>query len=260
MQGFYRLFYLRFIVISAVVFAFSCLGEITPQYTYHVINTYPHDHNAFTQGLVFEAGFLYEGTGGLGSSTLRKLELESGAILQMHELLDQYFGEGIAVYGNKIIQLTWTSHVGFVYDKTTFTLLQEFTYPYEGWGMTYDGTHLIVSDGTSILHFLDPVTFEVISHISVQDNHRPIIRLNELEYIQGEIYANVWQTDHIARIDPETGHVLGWIDLTGLLPTEDLEDPIDVLNGIAYDADNDRLFVTGKLWPYLFEIELILKE
>jgi glutamine cyclotransferase len=188
------------------------------------------------------------------------VELETGAILQIRELPDQFFGEGITIYGDKIIQLTWKSHIGFVYDKSSFESLQEFNYPTEGWGITHDGEHLIMSDGTSTLHFLDPQTFEEISQLEVFDDHGAVTKLNELEYVQGEIYANVWQTDRIARISPGTGRVIGWIDLEGLLTVEDFTEPVDVLNGIAYDADTDRLFVTGKLWPKLFEIELISPE
>jgi glutamine cyclotransferase len=248
----------------------SCLGlqgclipnssDDIPVYRYNIVNAYPHDPGAFTQGLVFENGVLYEGTGLFGRSTLRRVELETGAILQIRELPDQFFGEGITIYGNEIIQLTWQSNVGFVYDKNSFELLQEFNYSTEGWGITHDGEHLIMSDGTSTLHFLDPQTFEEISQLAVFDNDGPVTRLNELDYIQGEIYANVWQTDRVARVAPETGRVVGWIDLRGLLTEEDLSEPVDVLNGIAYDAEADRLFVTGKLWPKLFEIELVSPE
>lgn len=233
--------------------------QAVPVYTYKIINTYPHDCNAFTQGLVFENGFLYEGTGLHKRSTLRKVELETGTILQIYELPPQFFGEGITIFQDKIIQLTWQSNVGFVYHKDTFELLHQFTYPTEGWGITHDGTQLIMSDGTSTLYFLDPETFERIYQITVHDNGDPVTMLNELEYIQGEIYANVWLTDRIARISPQTGQVLGWIDLEGLLSLKSGEH-VDVLNGIAYDAEHDRLFVTGKLWPHLFEIELVCQE
>jgi glutamine cyclotransferase len=230
--------------------------EPIPVYTYQIVNTYPHDRNAYTQGLIFEEGILYEGTGRWGRSTLRKVELGTGNVLQLYSLPDQFFGEGVTVFGDKIFQLTWKSHLGFVYDKESFELLQEFEYPTEGWGITHDGERLIMSDGTSTLHFLEPETLEEIGQIDVHDNDGPVIRLNELEYIRGEIYANVWQTDRIARIDPGTGQVTGWIELAGLLSPEDRSQPVDVLNGIAYDAEHDRLFVTGKLWPKLFEIEL----
>ena len=231
--------------------------EPIPTYTYRVVNTYPHDQSAFTQGLVFEQGVLYEGTGLRGRSTLRRVALETGDVLQRHALPDRFFGEGITLYGDKIIQLTWQSHIGFVYDKTSFELLRTFHYPTEGWGLTHDSQRLIMSDGTSTLHFLDPETLEDIAQVEVYDNHGPVARLNELEYIRGEVYANVWQTDRIAIIDPGTGRVTAWIDLEGLLDAEDYGEPEDVLNGIAYDPETDRLFVTGKLWPKLFQIELI---
>jgi len=235
----------------------SANSNLIPVYTYKVINTYPHDRSAFTEGLVFEDGVLYEGTGLHEYSTLRRVELETGEILQIRELSSQFFGEGVTLYGNKIIQLTWQSHIGFVYDKYSFKLLQEFNYPDEGWGIAHDGKHLIMSDGTATLHFLDPETFEEISQIEVSANNIPVTRINELEYIQGEIYANIWQTERIARIDPLTGQVIGWIDLKGILSPEDDSETVDVLNGIAYDIKNSRLFVTGKFWPKLFEIELI---
>jgi glutamine cyclotransferase len=232
-------------------------SDIIPVYTYNIVNTYPHDRNAFTQGLVFEDGVLYEGTGGFGHSTLRRVELETGDILQIRELAAQFFGEGITICENKIIQLTWKSKIGFVYDKNSFELLQEFNYSTEGWGITYDGARLIMSDGTSTLHFLDPQTFEEIGQLGVFDNDGPVTKLNELEYVQGEIYANVWQTDRVARIAPGTSRVIGWVELGGLLTTEDRHESVGVLNGIAYDAKTARLFVTGKLWPKLFDIELI---
>ncbi len=232
-------------------------SSITPVYSYNVVNTYPHDRSAFTQGLVFEEGVLYEGTGLNGRSTLRRVELETGEVLQIHELPAQFFGEGVTVYGNDIIQLTWQPHVGFVYDRDSFELLQEFNYSTQGWGITHDGERLIMSDGTATLYFLDPETFEEIGRVGVYDNDGYVNRLNELEYVQGEIYVNVWQTNCIARIDPQTGQVVGWIELKGLLTPEDRGELVDVLNGIAYDAENARLFVTGKLWPKLFEIELI---
>ena len=232
-------------------------GHTTPVYTYRVVNTYPHARDAFTQGLVFDDGLLYEGTGNYGSSTLRKVELETGRILQTRELPPKYFGEGITIYEDKIIQLTWQSHLGFVYDKPSFRLLRDFRYPTEGWGITHDKSRLIMSDGTSILHFLDPETFEETGRIQVKDGSRPVGGLNELEYVRGEIYANVWPTDRVARISPQTGRVVGWIELGGLLTREDLTRPVDVLNGIAYDSKRGRLFVTGKWWPRLFEIEIV---
>jgi len=235
----------------------SANSNVIPVYTYKVVNTYPHDRSAFTEGLVFEDGVLYEGTGLRGYSNLRRVKLETGEILQICELPPQFFGEGVTLYGNKIIQLTWQSHIGFVYDKYSFKLLQEFNYPDEGWGITHNGKHLIMSDGTETLHFLDPETFEEISQIEVSANNIPVTRINELEYIQGEIYANIWQTERIARIDPLTGQVIGWIDLKGILSLKNDSETVDVLNGIAYDLKNSRLFMTGKFWPKLFEIELI---
>ena len=226
-------------------------------YTYTVVNVYPHDKTAFTEGLVYDNGFLYEGTGIPGRSQVRREDLLTGTVLQSVDLPSPYFGEGITIFGNTIIELTWQSNIGFVYDKLTFALLQTFSYPTEGWGLTHNGKNLIMSDGTATLHFLDPVTFAEVSSLDVYDENGPVPLLNELEYIKGEIYANVWLTDRIARISPVTGQVVGWIDLTGLLSPADIVFPIDVLNGIAYDAKNDRLFVTGKLWPKLFEIDLV---
>lgn len=236
----------------------STTTENVPFYTYKIINIYPHDRSAYTQGLFFENEILFEGTGLYGNSSLRKVELETGKILQKYDMSHDHFGEGITLYENKIIQLTWKSNIGFVYDKDTFELLQQFNYSTEGWGITFDGTHLIMSDGTSMLHFLDPETFIEISKIEVSDNNSAVTLINELEYVNGEIYANIWKTDRIARIAPETGKVVGWIELTGLLNSVDYDQSVDVLNGIAYDKENARLFVTGKFWPNLFEIELVL--
>ena len=235
----------------------AATSKVIPVYTYEVVSAYPHDQNAFTQGLVFENGFLYEGTGLYGRSTLRRVRLKTGEILQIRRLPDRFFGEGVTIYRNKIIQLTYRSNIGFVYGKEGFELLHKFTFPTQGWGITYDGRRLIMSDGTATLHYLDPETFEVIGGIHVRDNYGPVSKLNELEFIQGEIYANVWKTDHIARIAPQTGKVIGWINLKGLLSAEDHHAKIDVLNGIAYDAEKARLFVTGKWWPKVFEIKLI---
>jgi glutamine cyclotransferase len=230
---------------------------LPPVQGYRVIASYPHDPQAFTQGLIYENGQLFEGTGLNGRSSLRRVELESGNVLQSVALADQYFGEGIVALGDKIYQLTWQNRVGFIYDKSTFAEIGQFNYSTEGWGLTTDGSHLILSDGTSLIYFLDPESFEVVKQLAVDNpTGGPISQINELEYINGEIYANIWQTDKIVRIDPENGRVLGWIDLTGLLAPEDRVGA-DVLNGIAYDPENQRLFVTGKLWPKLFEIELV---
>lgn len=227
--------------------------------SYEIINTYPHDPNAFTQGLVYFNGGLYEGTGRWGESTLREVVLETGAVLRSHSLEARYFGEGITLFNDKIYQLTWQEQTGFVYDRSTFEVVQTFSYPHEGWGITHDGQRLIVSDGTSTIYFWDPATLQEIGHITVRDHEGPLNRLNELEYIDGEIWANIWLTDIIARISPETGDVLGYVDLTGLLDTSALTQPVDVLNGVAHDPETDRLFVTGKLWPVLFEIRIVPK-
>jgi glutamine cyclotransferase len=226
------------------------------QYTYTVVNEFPHDTNAFTQGLVIDHYVLYEGTGLTGHSTLRRVDLETGEVLQLYSLSNEFFGEGITVFGDKIIQLTWLSHTGFVYDKNSFELLQNFTYPTEGWGITHNGTHLIMSDGTANLYFLDPETFEGIGQIAVNDASTPVTKLNELEYIKGEIYANVWYEEKIAVINPQSGNVKAWIDLTGIGATENTGGG-NVLNGIAYNANEDKLFVTGKKWSKLYEIQLI---
>ena len=249
--------------LAGAVFVSSCsnfspppASNVTPVYSYNIVNAYPHDRDAFTQGLVFEHGVLYEGTGLSGRSSLRRVDLETGEVQQIYEL-PHFFGEGITVYGDEIIQLTYTTQVGFVYDKDTFELRRQFNYSTQGWGITSDGERLIMSDGSATLYFWDPGTFEETGRVEVHDGDSPVNRLNELEYVRGEVYANVWQTDSIARIDPGTGRVVGWIDLSGLLTPEDKSQSVDVLNGIAYDEENDRLFVTGKLWPKLFEIKLV---
>lgn len=249
------------LVLPALWVIPSCSGisgrDAAPIYTFEIIHTFPHDPEAFTQGLVYENEALYEGTGLYGQSSLRRVDLESGAVLQRHDLPAQYFGEGITVFESRIIQLTWKSHTGFVYAKDSFDLIEQFSYPTEGWGLTHDGERLVMSDGTSTLYFLNPESFNEIGRLEVRERGVPVSELNELEYIAGEIYANVWRTDRIARISPGTGEVTGWIDLAGLLDPETAGAEAGVLNGIAYDAENDRLFVTGKRWPSLFEIRLI---
>ena len=235
-------------------------SEIIPVYSYRIIKTYPHDSGAFTQGLAFEDGALYEGTGRYGFSSLQKIHLETGNIVQSRKLPSYYFGEGITVYNDRLIQITWKSHVGFVYDKKNFTLLQKFRYPTEGWGITHDGKQLIMSDGTAKLYFLHPETFQKSGVIEVHDLNGPVENLNELEYVRGKIYANVWKTDTIVIIDPGTGRVTGWIHLKGILSSKARRKNVGVLNGIAYDEKEGRLFVTGKLWPVLFEIELVRTE
>lgn len=227
-----------------------------PVYSYTVVRTFPHDRQAFTQGLVYEGGFLYESTGLFGSSSLRKVELETGQVLKKIDIESQFFAEGLALFGGRAIQLTWTTQVGFIYDQESFDRIGGFTYSGEGWGLTHDGSSLIMSNGTDEIRFLDPTNFQVRRTIKVTDHGVGIRRLNELEYIEGEIWANIWQTDRIARIEPASGRIAGWVDLTGILPAEDRFPPVDVLNGIAYDPEQKRIFVTGKLWPKLFEIKL----
>jgi glutamine cyclotransferase len=229
---------------------------VAGSYGYEVVATYPHDREAFTQGLVYDDGVLYESTGLNGRSSLRKVNLQTGEVLQRRDLDPQYFAEGLALFNGQLIQLTWQSNKGFVYDKTTFEPLREWSYPTEGWGLTHDGKQLIMSDGSATLRFLNPETFAVEREVTVTDGEQPVVRLNELEYVNGEVFANVWQTDLVARVDPQTGRVLGWIDLSGLLSPAERQGA-DVLNGIAYDPAGDRLFVTGKLWPKLFEIKLV---
>lgn len=232
-------------------------AALIPVCTARVVQAFPHDRSAFTQGLVFEDGALYEGTGRNGLSTLRRVELETGEVLQSISLSPEYFGEGITIWEDRIVQLTWKSGQGFIYDKGSLGLLGGFEYPMEGWGITHDGTWLIMSDGTPTLHFWDPETFTDVRSLEVQGDAGPVTWLNELEYVQGKVLANVWRTDFIAVIDPSTGWVTAWIDLRGLLGPDDLVEPVDVLNGIAYDAGGGRLLVTGKLWPKVFEIELV---
>lgn len=227
-----------------------------PVYGYTVVNVYPHDPGAFTQGLVYTDGVLYEGTGRNGQSSLRRVGLVSGEVQQQVDLAADYFGEGVAVLGDKIYQLTWLSGKGFIYDRASLAPAGEWSYPGQGWGLTHDGSRLIMSDGTSEIRFLKPETLEELGRIQVLDGNAPVTQLNELEYIDGQIFANIWQTDRIARIDPVSGQVTAWIDLSGLLTPEE-RSTTDVLNGIAYDVEGGRLFVTGKLWPKLFEITLV---
>lgn len=226
-----------------------------PVYGYEVVNVYPHDRDAFTQGLLFRDGVLYESTGLNGRSSLRKVQLETGKVLQQINVEPRYFAEGLTDWGSRLIQLTYQTNVGFVYDLTSFKRLQTFNYTGEGWGLARDQQHVIMSDGTPTLRFLDPNTFAVTRRVQVSDGGRPVEDLNELEFVDGQIYANVWQTDRIAMIAPDTGRVAGWINLAGLLPAGAAASA-DVLNGIAWDAPRRRLFVTGKLWPSLFEIRI----
>jgi glutamine cyclotransferase len=230
----------------------------TPVYGYEVVRTYPHDPNAFTEGLFLRDGFLYESTGLEGASSIRKIVLETGSVENERSISSRYFGEGIIDWKDRLIQLTWKTQIGFVYDFDDFETRGEFSYAGEGWALTRDDKRIIMSDGTSRLRFLDPETLKETGGVTVTDEGRPVDQLNELEWVKGEIYANIWQTDRIARIDPVSGKVKGWIDLTGLLPEADRANA-DVLNGIAYDAKADRLIVTGKLWPRLYEIRLVPK-
>jgi glutamine cyclotransferase len=222
-----------------------------------VVSEHPHDPEAFTQGLVFHAGKLYEGTGLEGKSTLRRVDLTTGRVEARHDLADTYFGEGIAILDGRIYQLTWRNRVAIVYDLETMQFLKTVRYSGEGWGLTTDGRRLILSDGSSTLKVVNPATFDVVERIPVTDRKRPVSNLNELEYIDGEIWANIWHSDRIARISPETGQVVGWIDLGALYPASKRPSREHVLNGIAYDAEEKRIFVTGKNWPKLFEIEMV---
>ena len=227
-----------------------------PVYGFDVVAVYPHDPGAFTQGLAYRDGLLYEGTGLYGGSSIRETILETGEQVRSRCLPPTIFGEGIVLWEDRLVQLTWREETGIVWDLENFTVIDTFYYPTEGWGITTDGSSLIMSDGSSVLRFLDPETFEVTRTIEVKADGRPIESLNELEYVEGLIYANVWKTDEIAIISPETGEVVGWIDLSGIL-AEDERLRSDVLNGIAYDAKSDRLLVTGKLWPKIFQIEVV---
>ena len=254
-------------IIAIVVVSFSILAFInsnktqanspaTTRYTYAIVNTYPHDTNAFTEGLVYSDGFLYESTGLNGASSLRRVDLTKGSVLQETTLPSQYFGEGITIVNNTIFQLTWQTEIGFIYNKTTFAVLGNFTYFTQGWGLTFDGNRLIMSDGTNNLYFIDPTTYELTGQIQVHDGNKTVVNINELEFVNGDVYANIWHTNTIAIINPQTGQVKGWIDLSGL-PDENNSNPEAVLNGIAYDQQNNRLFVTGKDWAHLYEIKLV---
>jgi glutaminyl-peptide cyclotransferase len=227
-----------------------------PRYDYQIVNVYPHDPGAFTQGLIFQQGFLFESTGLNGQSSLRKVRLETGEVVQRIAIGPEYFAEGLTDFSDTLVQLTWQSNIGFVYDLPTFGLQRTFDYPGEGWGLARDGNRLIMSDGTSSLRFLNPGTLREMGRITVTDGAQPVESLNELEMVKGELFANVWPSDHIVIISPQSGRVTGRVDLAGLFPAADRLPPADVLNGIAYDADRDRLFVTGKKWPRLFEIRL----
>ena len=234
-----------------------CAASSVLAESYRIVHSYPHDQRAFSQGLVYVDGHLYESTGIQGQSTLREEDLETGRILRMQLVSDRYFAEGLTDWKNTLIQLTWQSHVALVYDRATFRQLRTFQYQGEGWGLTHDTKSLILSDGTSTLRFFDPDTFKELRRITVKDQGKPVTQLNELEFIHGEIYANIWHANRIVRISPANGRILGWIDLKGLMPRDQLSSDEAVLNGIAYDAQHDRLFVTGKLWPKVFEITVL---
>ncbi len=232
----------------------SLLSDIIPvMYRYRVVKSFPHDKKAYTQGLVYDEGFFYEGTGQTGESNLRKVEAETGKVISQVNLDGSLFGEGVALLGDRIYQLTWTTKVGFVYEKKTMSQINKIYYQTQGWGLTTMDDKLVMSDGTNVIWFLD-ADFNVLSSVEVWDNKGIVDNLNELEMIEGELWANIWQTDHIARIDPASGKVLGYVDLGNILSREDRSQETDVLNGIAWDAGNKRLFVTGKYWPRLFEI------
>ncbi|MGH9897980.1 MAG: glutaminyl-peptide cyclotransferase [Pyrinomonadaceae bacterium] len=269
---------LRVVIVVMAFISAGCPGEPAPGepagatgntpgnlpvYGYEVVGSWTHDREAYTQGLVIRDGALYESTGLNGKSTLRRVSLESGEVFKKIDLARHYFAEGITILNDRIYQLTWVDHKGFIYDRNTFEKLGEFSYDGEGWGLTDDNKSLILSDGTSTIRFIDPESFHVTRTIEVTDNNRPLKEINELEYMKGEIFANVWHDERIARIDPATGKVTAWIDLRGLRErafTESGTAEIDqekVLNGIAYDQAHDKLYVTGKLWPRLFEIKLV---
>ena len=250
--------FLLVLLLYAVVASTTAKAPISsPALAYQIVHVYPHDSQAFTQGLIYVDGHLYESTGLNGRSSIRMEDLSSGRVLQHYNLPAEYFGEGLTAWGSNLVQLTWKSRKGFVYDRFTFSVLRTFQYEGEGWGLTHDDRQLIMSDGTSYLRFLDPKSFRVTRRIHVTDPAgHPVENLNELEYIRGEIYANVWETDKIVRISARTGRVLGWIDLSGIIDKGELGSSDAVLNGIAYDSTGARLFVTGKLWPKLFEIKV----
>ena len=257
---------MRTLIVAAALVAIAC-GPVSqagvPEYGYDVVHVYPHDRQAFTEGLWYLNGFLYEGTGTDGTSWLRKVKLETGEVVQQQALGAGYFGEGIIKWKDRIYQLTYTTEIGFIYDFNTFQKVGEFHYTGQGWAFTTDGKNIYM-DGARDPHaessdpeirILEPETLKETGVIHVTDDGKPVRNLNELEWVKGEIFANIWQDDRIARIDPKTGHVTGWIDLSGLLPP-DVRQTVDVLNGIAYDAEHDRLFVTGKYWPKVFEIQV----
>ena len=250
---------LRIAISVSVIIATTALVPVraaVPEYTAEIVKTYPHDPQAFTEGLLYQDGFLYESTGREGQSSIRKVQLDTGSVVQQHDIDPKYFGEGIVIWQNRLIELTWKSQIGFVYDVANLKPLSDFHYIGEGWALTRDATHLFMSDGTSDLRVLDPVTLAESRRIHVTCDGHPVKNINELEWVNGEIYANIWLTSLIARINPQTGKIVGLVDLTDLRMLAATNQAVDVLNGIAYDAAGDRLFVTGKLWPSLYQIKL----
>ncbi len=235
--------------------AAGCMAA--PVSSYQVVRTFPHSIESYTEGFFYLDGLFYEGTGLNGRSAILVTRPETGEIVQRLDLSGRYFGEGIVDFGPNLYEWTWQSHVGFVYDRFSLRPIRQFEYTGDGWGMTRDAREIITSDGTDTLRFRDPATFRVTRQIVVTDGRKRVDQLNELEYVKGEILANVWHTDLVARISPKDGHITGWIDLKGLLPEEQKLNAESVLNGIAYDAAHDRLFVTGKQWPRIFEIKLV---
>jgi glutamine cyclotransferase len=261
----YAIFFVSSLVVllSVTTFVLTNFGKrddtsTAPHYTFSLMNTYPHDSNAFTEGLVYDDGYLYESTGLYGSSTLRCVDLQTGNVLRETPLPSQFFGEGIAVVNNTIVQLTWKSHVGFVYDKNSFALISNFSYSTEGWGLTFDGEHLIMSNGSDVLSLYNPRSYLEIGQIKVHDGNSPVFDLNELEFINGEVYANVWHSNEIVAINPGNGQVKFWINLSGLAGSA-VYNSESVLNGIAYDSASNQLLVTGKNWPQIYEIKMLTK-
>jgi glutamine cyclotransferase len=249
----------RLLVLLALCLASAAYAQSSiPVYGYKVLHTYPHDTGAYTEGFFYLDGYFYEGTGTVGQSSVRKVDIKTGEVVQQAHLPPPDYGEGIVAWKHKLIELTWQSHHGYIYDLDSFKKIGQFDYPGEGWALTEDGRHILMSDGTPTIRVLDPETLKQIGKIDVTADGAPLININEVEWVKGQIYANVWLTHRIARIDPASGKVVGWIDLTGLGPKADetLDPDNDVLNGIAYDAKHGRLFVTGKRWPLIYEIQL----
>ncbi len=242
------------LVVSFLPIGFAAAAPVSG---YQIVARYPHSTESYTEGFFYLDGLFYEGTGLEGHSALMVIQPETGKVLQRADLPEEYFGEGIVAWGPNLYEWTWQSHVCFVYDRFSLRMVKQFTYSGEGWGMTHTAKEIITSDGTATLRFRDPATFKETHHLVVTDGGQPVKQLNELEYIKGEIYANIWHSERIARISPRSGHVIGWIDLTGLLPLDEKVNDESVLNGIAYDAKHDRLFVTGKQWPAVFEIKIV---